>query len=229
MNSRPESRPPSKDPANDEPSPARRRLLAGIFGLTLGSLSGCALLQDEVQRSASPAGLDEQTQTQTSFEHQGTDELTLNQTVQVAGESRDLSLTNHLAKYQRAAPGSEGAVASVQLFSTPSVSVGDREANPFWDADPKQFLKNVATGEQIGGFDEVREVGTREFSVLGQSRTFQILETTTERQGKEVIVRLPTGKFKHDGDILGLFGGYPAALGGQQQVQTALQGVVHPI
>lgn len=206
----------------------RRRALAGIAGACLVSLSGCVLFQNEIQKSASPAELDEQTREQTSFEHQGTEELTLTQTVQVAGESRDLNLTNYLATYRRTVPEAESAVASVQAFSTPSVTVGGNEANPLWDVESKRLLRQVATGGQMTGFQEVREVGTREISVLGAAREFTILEGTTERQGQEIAVRLPTGKFKHDGDIIVLLGGYPAMLGGAEQINTAFGGIVHP-
>lgn len=206
----------------------RRALLSGIGGLSVASLAGCLLLEDEIQRSGSPAELDSETREQTGFEHQGTEELTLTETVEVAGESRDLSLTNYLAAYRRTVPDSEAAVASFQAFTTPSVTVGDREANPIWDIEPKRLLRRVTTGPQMSGFQEVREVGTQERRSLGATRTFTILEGTTERQGQEIVVRLPTGKFKHDGDILVVLGGYPRALGGGEQVQIAIEGLVHP-
>ena len=206
----------------------RRALLSAVGGLSVASLAGCALLEDEIQRSASPAELGTETRQQTGFEHQGTEELTLTETVEVAGESRDLSLTNYLATYRRTVPAAEAAVASFQAFTTPSVTVANREANPIWDIEPKRLIQRVATGPQLGGVQDIREVGTREIRSLGATRTISILEGTAERQGQEFDVRLPTGKFKHDGDILVLVGGYPPALGGQEQVQRAIEELVHP-
>ncbi len=214
--------------SDPERTSTRRTLLGGIGGLSLASLAGCALLQDEIEQSASPAELGEETRQQSGFEHQGTEELTLTETVEVAGESRDLRLTNYLATYRRVVPETEAAVASVQAFTTPSVTVGGSEANPIWGIEPKRVLQRVATGPQMTGFDDVREVGTTELRSLGATRTVTILEGTTERQGQEIVVRLPTATFKHDGDILVVLGGYPRALGGQERVQMAIEGLVHP-
>jgi hypothetical protein len=211
-----------------EKTRTRRALLSGIAGVSVASLAGCLLLQNEIEQSASPAELDQETRDQTGFAHQGTQELTLTQTVEVGGQSRDLSLTNYLATYTRTVPDAEAAVASFQSFSTPSVTVGGSEANPIWGIEPKRVLQRVATGPQMTGFDDVREVGTTELRSLGATRTVTILEGTTERQGQEIVVRLPTATFKHDGDILVVLGGYPRELGGQEQVQTALDGLVHP-
>lgn len=207
---------------------SRRALLSGIGAVSIASLAGCILLENEIQRSASPAELDQEAREQTGFAHQGTQELTLTETVEVAGQSRDLSLTNYLATYRRTIPEADAAVASVQAFSTPSVTVANSEANPIWDIEPKQLLRRIATGPEMTGFEDVREVGTQELRSLGDTRTVTILEGTTERQGQEIVVRLPTGKFKHDGDILVVLGGYPRALGGQEQVDGAVEGLVHP-
>jgi hypothetical protein len=211
-----------------EKTRSRRAVLSGIAGVSVASLAGCLLLENEIEQSASPAELDQETRDQTGFAHQGTQELTLTQTVEVGGQSRDLSLTNYLATYSRTVPDAEAAVASFQSFSTPSVTVGGSEANPIWGIEPKRVLQRVATGPQMTGFDDVQEVGTAELRSLGATRTVTILEGTTERQGQEIVVRLPTATFKHDGDILVVLGGYPRELGGQEQVQTALDGLVHP-
>lgn len=207
---------------------ARRGLLRGLAGLPLVSLAGCALFQNEIRRTAGPVELDGTTSDETGFEHQGTEKLTLTRTVQVAGGSRDLSLTNYLAAYTRTVPAADAPVASLQAFSTPSVTVGDREANPLWELDAEQLLGRVAAGTQFGAVQDVETVGTEEYPILGGPRTVTVLEGTTVRQGQQVQVRLPTSKFKHDEDILVLLGGYPATLGGEEQIRAALDGLVHP-
>lgn len=207
---------------------SRRSVLSAVVGLSVGSLSGCMLLQDEIERSASPAELDDETRTEVGFEHQGTEETTVTQTVTVAGEERDLSLTNYIAAYRRIVPESDEAVASFQSFSTPSVTIGDAEANPVWELEPARLIRRFASEAQMNDMQDIREVGSPTFRALGEVRQFTMLEGTAQRQGQEVTVRLPVGKFKHDDDILILIAGYPEQFGGRAQAQRAFEGVVHP-
>lgn len=219
---------PSGPTAGERTIP-RRGLLSAAAVAGAVALAGCGLLDDEIERSASPAGIDDGIREETQFQHQGTDELTLIRTVTVGGESRDLRLTNHLATYRKTVPAADGGIAAITFFSTPSVSVGGREANPLASLDERQLLSEVASREGTGGFQDVRETGTRDVRVLGASRTVRIHEATRQLQGREVVVRLPVSKLTHDGDLLVIVASYPKMLAESTGVYAAVEGTVHPV
>jgi len=208
---------------------SRRGLVAAVAGATAASLAGCSLLEDdEIARSASPAAVDSATMEATQFDHDGTSELTGTRTVEVAGESRELRLTNYLAAYRKTVPAVEGAVATVQLFSTPSVRIAGQEANPFASFDTRRLLSEILSLAGEEGFEDVEEVGSRRSSVLGAQRTFTLHETTARRQGLDIDISLPVARFTHDGDVLGVFAAYPKLVGENAGVYEATEGVVHP-
>jgi len=208
---------------------SRRSLVTAVAGATAASLAGCSLLEDdEIARSASPAAIDSATLDATQFDHDGTSELTGTRTVEVAGESRDLRLTNYLAAYRKTVPVAEGAVATIQLFSTPSVRIAGQQANPFASFDTRRLLAEILSLSGEEGFDDVEEVGSRQRPVLGARRTFTLHETTARRQGQEIDLTLPVARFTHDGDILGVFVAFPKLLAENVGVYEAVEGVVHP-
>lgn len=205
----------------------RRSVLAAAAATGTVSVAGCSLLDDEIERSARPANIDDGTLDRTQFEHDGTAETTMTRTVEVGGESRDLRLTNYLASFRKTVPATDGGVASLQLFTTPSVRVAGQEANPFAGFDTQQLLAAIASRAGDQGFTDVREVGTRTARILGAERAVTQHEATTERQGQEVVLGLPVVRLTHDDDILGTFGAYPKLLG-TAGVYDAVEGIVHP-
>lgn len=207
----------------------RRSVLAAAAGASTVALAGCGLLDDQIERSASPATVDSDTRERTQFEHDGTSEMSLSRTVEVGGESRELRLTNYLASFRKTVPAADGGVASVQLFTTPSVQVAGQEANPFAKFDVQQLLHEIASRAGQEGLEDVREVGTRTVRILGAERTATRHEATAKRQGQEIVLRLPVVRLTHEDDILGLFGAYPRLLEETVGVYEAAEGVVHPV
>jgi len=207
----------------------RRGVLATFGTLGAVALAGCGLLfGDEIEQSASPAAIDEATLGTTGFQHEGTEELTFTETVEVGGESRDLRLTNWIANYRKAAAEASEGVASVHLFSTPSVRVADREANPFARFSKRQLLEEVASRAGQGTIRDIREVGSRSASVLGDTVSFTEYEAIAQLEGQDVPIVLPIVRTTHDGDILGILGLYPKQLPDPGGVYEAAEGTVHP-
>jgi len=209
-------------------SASRRQVLAAAATGLTASVAGCGLLDDEIERSAEPAGIDSDTLDQTRFEHHDTTEITMARTVEVAGESRDLRLINQLATFRKTVPATDGGVASIQLFTTPSVRVGGQEANPFAEFDMQQLLEEIASRAGEDAVDDIREVGSRTVRVLDTDRTFTQHEATTERQGQEIVLRIPILRLTHADDILGVYAAYPKLLEQTAGVYDAAAGIVHP-
>lgn len=205
----------------------RRTVLRALCGAGTLGLAGCGLLSDTIEQSADPAGIPQETLRPEGFEHRRTDELLLEQAVEVAGESRDLQLTNYLVEYgkQLADVGPRGI--SVLLFSSPSVTVGDREANPFARFDERQLLEAIL-GRTGAGASNIEAVGTETSMVLGRDTQFRIYEATTTVAGQDIPIRMQFGRTDHDGDLIGVLGTYPGVVEKAASIYTLAGAAVHP-
>jgi len=79
----------------------RRQVLTG--GITaIGMLvAGCqdAVVPDEISEAAEPAQVDEATLEETGYEHDSTEEIEIDDTVSVGGETVDYNVTNWVSTY----------------------------------------------------------------------------------------------------------------------------------
>lgn len=201
----------------------RREVLGGLGLVGVGSLAGCGLLQGSFERSASPAGVEESTLNEQGFEHRNTEELTFERTVDAAGQSRDLSLTNWLVTFGKPAGGVGPDGAQFRLFSTPSVTVAGNEINPFDDFEDGQLLQQVG-----GGHGNLEEQGSRSIETLGNEVTFTRYETERQLNDEMVTAAVHVGRFSNDGDLLAALGAHPAALDETEAIDALARAIEHP-
>lgn len=205
----------------------RRRLLGTVAGVGCVGLGGCSLLSGPIERSADPAGVRDEVRQSSGVERNRTDELQFEQSVEVGGESRDLRLTNYVVEYgtQLAGGGPQGV--QFVLFTSPSVTVGDREANPFANFDDRRLLGEiVGRSEQSATGIEASE--TRTLPVLGGEAQFRIYQAVTTVEEQDIPIRIYFGRTKHEGDLLGLLGAYPQILDESETVTGLVEGTYHP-
>lgn len=203
----------------------RRATLAAFAGAGGVALAGCLFSDDSLEASAEPAAVDETAVDDTGFEHEGLTERTHEETVEAAGESQSLRLTNWTSQYVIAVPAVDLDGARVSLFTTPTVTVAGRSANPFGRLDRERLL--AAMVEALGtGIEDVERVGGREVTVLGRSVTVDEFEARTEPGG--IDLRLHLGDRTHEGDLLVAVGLHPERLELTGDVDTLLGGTVHP-
>jgi len=209
----------------------RRAVLGTVAGAGIVSLAGCSLLGDSVEESADPAAVSEDALSSTGFQHNGTEEKVLEETVEAGDESRDITLTNYLAKYGKPLEGVGQDAATFRIFTTPGVTVAGQQVNPLRALDDEQLLRTIIDRAGASGVENLEQVGTRSVSVLGNSGQFQQYEGTTEIEGEEIDVLLHFGRTTNEGQMVSMLGVHPKAepLNESENIYTLAEGVVHPV
>lgn len=212
----------------------RRQLVATLAGAATVSIAGCGLLTGPIEAEASPARVSESARSETGYTHQRTRDQTIEQTIAAGDRERDVSLTNWLSEYTRTPTGAPDGVAGFLLFSTPTISIGGRSANPFEQFGEKRLIREVSRRSGRSEPDnDLEEVGTRSIDTLGQSVELTQYETTQEVGGQSVDIRIHVGSLTNDGDALVIVGTHPApsqfGIGDESEnIDTLVRGIEHP-
>lgn len=210
----------------------RWRALACVAVAVLVLSSGCVgfLTGDEpLTFDADPVGVADSQQSEAGYETVRVGTNTTNQTFSVAGQTRNVSVTNHVASYQRAVdlgPLGEAPFARFTVLATPQVEVLGRTLNPVGRLSNRDLALRLQS--QYDSIDDVRFVGNRTVEVLGDSRTVSRFDATTTVSGVEVDLALHVTKFQHGDDFVVAIAVYPARLDGEAaRAETMLGGVEH--
>lgn len=217
----------------------RRTVLRAVAGTAAVSLAGCSLLTEDEGEAAEPAGVGDSAIEETAFEHDTLESSEYTETVEIAGESEDLTLTNWTNRYIITLPEIDLDAASFSLFSTPTVTVADQDANPFQVMDDDVLLEAMVDRLDTGPVEDIERIGDREVMVLDGTSTIDEYRGQTEQDG--VDVRLDLGHRTHEGDLLVLWALYPdhesdqfsnattAILDRPDDIDTLAAAIQHPI
>ncbi len=204
---------------------SRRRALAAIAGGAAVSLAGCALLDDEIEKRSNPARVGQSAREGTGFEKERMEDQRFEQTVSVADEERDLVLTNWRTEYTKL-PGEEASAASLLIFTTPTVSVAGREANPFNRIDEEEFVGRLTTPDSSGG---LQQRDGQEVEILGDLVDLSVYETVHVLAGQDIEVRQYFGTLTNDGDLIAVLGTHPKRLDEEENILQLAAGIEHPV
>ncbi|MFC7098370.1 DUF6517 family protein [Halobaculum marinum] len=220
------------------PREARRRefLRAAGGALTLGAASatsGCLGVisgEEPVTLSASPATVPETALAETGYAEYRVEPLEVTREFTVAGETREVVVTNHLAQYDKSATvfGERLRGAVFAALSTPAVELGDRTFNPVGDLRSRELAERLLA--RYDGFGDLRAAGEETVTVLGTETTVGLFTAdATIADGIEVQVTLHVAEAVRAGpDFVVAIGGYPSVLTGQEaDVRTMMQSLVH--
>jgi len=208
---------------------SRRAALAAMAGGAVVSLSGCALLGDAIEQSASPAAVGEQTLQETGYEEQRMDDQTFEQSVTINDEERDLRLTNWVTEYAKLPGNDEQSAASFLIFTTPTVSVAGRSANPFDAFDEEQLIRRLLDRSDQIGASGLEKDGERETEILGESVTLSTYQTTQSIEGQEITVSMYFGEVANDGDLLFVLGAHPELFDESENIYQLAENIEHPV
>jgi hypothetical protein len=203
----------------------RRGALGGLATAGVAALAGCSLFDDALEQEADPAAVAEGAADSAGFEHEALTDQVAEQTVEVGDQSRDLRLTNWTNEYRRAAPGIDFDAARFLLLTTPTVTVAGQSANPLRGLDREQLLQELVDRLDITPVRNVEQVGERSVPVLEGSVTVGAFAAETE-QG--IQLRLHLADRTHEDDLLVLFGLHPDLLDLTEEIDTLVEGVLHP-
>jgi hypothetical protein len=205
-----------------------RRTLLSLAIVAMVTLSGCALLTGEtLEFEASPATVSDSAQEDARYDEVSVESDTASRTFSVAGQEREVRLTNWVASYERdlevtttPAPG------TVAVFATPEVSVAGQTLNPIGTMSEQELLELVV--QQYEGLSDPTEQSTRTITVLGEETTVTTYAATVTYQGQEVDVLLHLTRVKHEGDFIVGVGVHPALMSADQAgIDTMLRGIEH--
>lgn len=209
----------------------RRTVLGGaVAGLAatsgcLGFVTGSQSLAFE----ADPAGVRDETLSETGYEEAETSSPSMSREFTVAGQTREVEVTNHLALYEKAAdlgPLGSQKVALFALFTTPKVEIADRTLNPVDDLSTKQLLERFQS--RYEGLSIGDSVGSETVQTLGTDVTVEKYEGSTTVQGQQVDIRLHVARFEHGDDFVVGVGSYPKRLDGEaENVRSLIGGIRH--
>ena len=213
----------------------RRRLLAVSGGALTGGLAGCLGFinrNEDLEFSSSPGSVSQDALDSTGYGEHEIEEAPVEETFEVAGQSRTVRLTNWHAQYDRAVDLQlldrfQGAVFSV--FSTPKFEIAGRSINPIdrWDTD--RIVGMVQ--DRYEGLADLRRTVEYTTPMLGAEPTITEYEGRADITGTGVTIDLQlhvSGAVDHGDDFLLGLAVYPDDLPGEDDaVRTLYDGIEH--
>jgi hypothetical protein len=209
-----------------------RRQLAAALLVVLVVSSGCIGFltgQSALTFAANDLSVSEQARNDTGYEEATDDTQVVNRTFSAGGQSRNVSVTNHAAEYQRSVSLLENSqpLARMTVVSSPAVEVAGQTFNPLGDLTNRELAQQLQSE-----YETVRNVkfeGDRTETVLGEEVTVSKFsaEAVTET-GQSVDVYVHVTKTRDGDDFIVGIAVYPQRLDGEQQaVDTLLSGIEH--
>lgn len=221
----------------------RREFIAGISVAALGSVAGCLDLVtgDGVELEAQPAAVSEDAQSSAGYEHDDREAIVFEETVEAAGESRDVTVTSWVGTYSRSpddvdvhesdagvgVDGDDGAVFAV--ISSPSESIAGYELNPIYQMDDEEWLERFSEHLVDDGLEDIELEDEYAIRMLDESVTLHEFSAVMDVEGYDVDVALYTASVSHEGDVVIALGAHPAVVDERESMETLAEGVVHPL
>jgi len=207
----------------------RRTAVRACGCACVAGLAGCSFiesaLEDALDRDASPATVPERVLAETNYERDSRDEWTVEETLEVGGESREVSLTNKLTRYRLGLDSIEFDRSWFVLFTSPTVSLAGREANPFWVLDEEMLVERLLGRIDTAVVQNVRKTGERGVELLGERQTVTEFEGQTEF---DIDVRIDLSQRTNSGDVLVMLAVYPELTALAEDVDTLAAAIEHP-
>ncbi|WP_248896869.1 DUF6517 family protein [Haloplanus halobius] len=210
--------------------PTRRGVTASAVGL-LTMTAGCGFItgSESLSFSASPATVTDQAISETGYEEVTVTDQVVTREFSVAGQTREVEVTNQLAQYERQVDlgplGSERAAVFV-AFTSPQVEIATESFNPIADMSEREVLQQFES--QYESISVGDAVGERTVTIVDQSATVTKFEGTATLAGAEVDVYLHAATVQHESDYVVTVAIYPQQLSDEEEnVVTLLEGLEH--
>lgn len=208
----------------------RNRQLA-VLGLTaLVVLSGCSFLSGSLAFAAHKATVSQQALSQTNYQEQGIRTQNVTRSFSVAGQSKNVSVTNWIAAYDQQidlGPLGKRRAAAFSVVSTPQVNVLGQSFNPISRYDNAKLVKLLQ--QNYNGISDVTPVSNYTATMLGHSANVTKFSGTATLNGRSVDVYVHVTKVKDGGDYVLALAVYPQRLDDRESknVKTLFAGVQH--
>lgn len=210
---------------------SRNTILGGLIAL-LVLTSGCLGVltgSEPLVLSADEAGVTDAALSETDFQHENTQSTWINETVEQAGQEREIRVQNHVATYRRpAAIDVDGVTFGMFVVaSTPKVSIAGQAFNPIGQMSSQEMLERF-TGES-SDIQEIQRVDSRTLSILGSDAEITRFSGVVQRSGQEVPVYIEVTRVSDGDDFVVALGVYPQATEDEVRpgVTTLFEGIDH--
>jgi hypothetical protein len=183
----------------------RRRTVTILLALVVLS-SGCSMLSGPFAFTASPASACDEALSSTGYTGELSRWENVSRTLEVGGQSRNVSFSNYVNSYAREGPDGEGGTESkggFAVFTTPQAQAAGQSVNPVRNWSPREMVENLDSGlDEYGSLQDLQQEGTDEVTTLGTTATRTRFTATGARDGDPVDVFVEVVRVEHGGDYV---------------------------
>ncbi|WP_435096336.1 DUF6517 family protein [Halarchaeum sp. P4] len=210
----------------------RNKQLAVVALAALVALSGCSMLSGPVTFSAEKATVSDQALSETNYEKVSVNEQVINRTFSAAGQSKNVTVTNWVAQYDRTVDlgplGSQRA-AVFSAVATPQVKVlGQGPFNPVAKYNNTQLVMLLQQNYQ--SVNSIQHQSNYTTTMLGHNTSVgKFSAKATLKGGQSMDVYVHVTKVQDGDDYVVAVAVYPQRIDDQEapRVKTLMQGVQH--
>ncbi|GAA0251364.1 DUF6517 family protein [Haladaptatus pallidirubidus] len=207
-----------------------RKLLAGALLAVLVVTSGCLgfILGDTLSYSANKATVADDALSGTDYEKANEKQLNTKRSFEVAGENRDVKVTNWVTQYEKSVGISgvaEGTIAKFTVLSSPRFELAGESVNPLARYNNRQLVEKFVSG--YGNVKDVRETDARNVTMLGSETKVSTFSAVAQSNGASVEVNIHVTKVEHGDDVVVAMAVYPKQLDESETVYRLIEGVEH--
>lgn len=201
-----------------------------LLAVTSGCL-GVVTGEEPLTFEADPAATDADVAAQAGYESEGTNAQVVNESVSVAGQTREVEVTTHVTTYRKSFSVpivGEATLGTFSVVSTPAIEVAGKSFNPIADHDNDQLVEMVTDGYE--GVDSSHRVDSRTLTVLGTETNVSKYAGEATFGGQSVDVYIHVTKVHHEGDYVVAVAVYPQQFEGESEnAFEMLRAVGHPL
>jgi hypothetical protein len=189
----------------------RRELLAGTAGIAAFSAAGCLGVVGLDEHEATPAGVEPAVREETGYEQTNVEEMVIKRTVDIAGTSQDVRVTNYLTEHEKSIDlGPIGSIraASFVVLTSPQISVVGKNFNPIANMSSDELVDLIEA--DFDAISDAEHVSDGTVSLLGQETTESLYEAEATFDGATIDVDIHiTESVETTNDHLITIGVYP--------------------
>ncbi|WP_017342252.1 DUF6517 family protein [Halorubrum sp. T3] len=229
--------PTDDDAENETPSDAvtRRRALAAGGAVGLASLAGCTALDvatgdGPAEFAAGTATVADATLSESGYELNEVSDEVISREVEVAGQTREVRVTNTVAEYDKAVElfGERYQAAVFAAVTTPQIEVLGRALNPIAELGTRERAELILSRyEGVGDLERGSEYSTE---VLGSDAEVVVYTADGEIEGTgaDTELELHIGEpVEVEDDFVLPLAAYPAAFSDGENVRRMMNGLEH--
>lgn len=210
----------------------RRTVLAGMGAGMIASTAGCMeiITGDTIEYTANGAHVPESVSEETGYAFVDTHEITVDETVDVLGISRQVIANNIQTEYEKTVsvdPLGSVPAAAFSIIATPSVSILGQEFNPVADMSTEEIASLVE--DNYDGMGELAYQETNSQDVGGESVDVSTYLVEASLEGTPVELELVISEaVDFDEDLVLAVGAYPTVTPEEQDNIETLMAAIEP-